>query len=121
MFGMTALRHERPFHNPALRDFYEAPGAPRRIPFGSDTRVQISDYEPPRPTFADSGRLTSSRRFGGGRRRGDRSAFSRDMQTARLGRCSRTPDIRLPLPDPPRLRPGRRTRGTAAPSYPTVW
>jgi hypothetical protein len=48
---MTALRHERSFHNhalrellePALRDFYEAPGAPRQIPFGSDLRVQIAD------------------------------------------------------------------------------
>jgi hypothetical protein len=28
----------------ALRDFYEAPGAPRQIPFGSDSRVQIADY-----------------------------------------------------------------------------
>jgi hypothetical protein len=49
MLGMAALRHERSFHNhalrrqlePALRDFYEAPGAPRQIPFGSDSRVQI--------------------------------------------------------------------------------
>jgi hypothetical protein len=45
------IRHERSFHNhalcellePALRDFYEAPGAPRQIPFGSDLRVQIAD------------------------------------------------------------------------------
>jgi hypothetical protein len=28
---------------PALRDFYEAPGAPSQIPFGSDSRVQIAD------------------------------------------------------------------------------
>ena len=27
---------------PALRDFYEAPGAHRQIPFGSDLRVQIA-------------------------------------------------------------------------------
>ena len=48
---MSASRHERSFHNralrellePALRDFYEAPGAPRQIPFGSDSRVQIAD------------------------------------------------------------------------------
>ena len=47
----SALRHERSFHNhalcgllePALRDFYEAPGAPRQIPSGSDSRVQIAD------------------------------------------------------------------------------
>jgi hypothetical protein len=47
----SALRHERSFHNhalrellePALRDFHEAPGAPRQIPFGSDSRVQIAD------------------------------------------------------------------------------
>ena len=53
---MTALRHERSFHNhalpellePALRDFYEAPG-PRQIPFGSDSRVQIADTQHPIP------------------------------------------------------------------------
>jgi hypothetical protein len=28
---------------PALRDFYEAPGAPRQIPFGSDFLVQIAE------------------------------------------------------------------------------
>jgi len=48
---MSALRQKRPFHNhavlellePALRDFYEAPGVPRQIPFGSDLQVQIAD------------------------------------------------------------------------------
>ena len=73
---MSALRHERSFLNrplrellePALRDFYEAPGAHRRIPFGSDLRVQIADQQPPKPTFAGSGRLTSSRPLGAARR-----------------------------------------------------
>ena len=56
--GRTALSNfalKQPFHNrsfrefallePALRDFYEAPGAPRQIPFGSDSRVQIADTQ----------------------------------------------------------------------------
>jgi hypothetical protein len=34
--------------NPALRDFQEAPGVPRQIPFGSDSQVQIADEQPPR-------------------------------------------------------------------------
>jgi hypothetical protein len=44
-------RQQRSFHGPslrellepALRDFYEAAGAPRQIPFGSDSRVQIAN------------------------------------------------------------------------------
>jgi hypothetical protein len=30
---------------PALRDFCEAPGAPRQIPLGSDSRIQIADQQ----------------------------------------------------------------------------
>jgi hypothetical protein len=44
---MSALRHERSFHihalrkllEPALRDIYEAPGAPRQISFRSDSDI----------------------------------------------------------------------------------
>jgi hypothetical protein len=47
----SVFRYERSLHNhalrellePALRDFYEAPGAPRQIPFGSDMLVQPAE------------------------------------------------------------------------------
>jgi hypothetical protein len=46
-----------------LRDFSEAPGAPRQIQSGTDSRAQIADQQSPKPTFTGSGRLTSSRRL----------------------------------------------------------
>jgi hypothetical protein len=44
---VPALRHALPFHNhalrellePARRDYHEARGAPRQIPFGSDSQA----------------------------------------------------------------------------------
>src|ERR1700757_981164 len=59
--------------------------------------------------------------LGGGSAPDDRSAFSRDTQTARLGRGSRGPDIRRRVRDRNRFRRSRRTSGTAAPFCPIVW
>ena len=72
--GIRKPSHERSFHNdalpellePALRDFYEAPGAPRQIPFGSDSRVQIAEAQPPIPTFANGGHLRYDCRYHSG-------------------------------------------------------